>query len=467
MALAAVGVGQRLLLEKYGRRVSALSLDNDEKIVHPWSVEDFRDAGTLTVLTGADIYDVFRAQLPVNPRMYTVENLLDVDPDHTYLLTNEPSVFQRLNETLPNLEIYRSGGIIFNGVSIPRAYVLVSDRTKKKLLTQPVGIPDDLLPGSSDKYLYLTNLGTPTVLSERNLADFNYNVILKSDDILHDESRSKALLNGPGKIYVMEKNAMVAQAETNLNEDRLLLYHGTRSSPWYQGVLKSPDLAFFATSLSLLLAAVAFLGLFLQGYPFRWATWLLAGIVVYFLGIWHFVLLGLLAAGLIQLGLRVRAQSVGWFLLAGLIVYGFGYKPYEFVPFQSQLGFWSGAVGGLFLLSGGWRSRLQSRPTYADLVVVLAGVAVVSLVLPGWGYTVGPELLSLSTVLLPFVPLLVRSDDSLFNFVWLIGLASWGYYLLGNTLLVAPFYFVFVMVFWWVFRSVGRLNDQYFSVGAT
>lgn len=457
LVLVVLGVTQRLVLEKAGRHVNTVNLDDPETVLQPPRVRALRDAGKLTVLTGGEVYNVFRSQFPINPHISTQENLVKLDTDKTYLITDRRKIFERLRQQLPGSAPYESENLVFNGVRVPNNFVLETDRSKEELLDHPLNLIDSSLRPGPDQYLYLAGVDARRVLTEDLPDTFAGNVIIDEPDLLRDHDLTRSLMEGGGSIYLLGRNAVMAGPETHLGERRLVLTEGTKRSSWFDGSATPPGVSFFAVALTLLVAAVGFLGIFLQGYPLRWALWLVVGILAYLLlDGWHLVLTGLVAAGVARLGFRLRGPSTGWFLLAGLIVYGFGYRPYLFEPFGSTLTFWGGALVGFLCVTEDWRRRMEHRLRYADLVLVGLALGAVWLAGPVVESTVNLGSLMAYTAVLPLVPAIFAGGNGDFSLAWVAGLAAWSVVFLAGSATAALFYFLPVMVAWFLFRAIGR-----------
>lgn len=457
LVLVTLGVTQRLILEKTGRHVETVNLEDPKRVLHPPRIRFLRDAGQVTVLTGGEIYNIFRSQFPINPHISTQENLIKLDTDKTYLITDRRKIFERLRQQLPDAAPYVSENLIFNGVRVPNNFVLESARSKDDLLEHPLNLVDSDRRPDSDQYLYLADVDARRVLTEDLSDTFSGNVILDQPDLLKDHELTRSLMNDGGQIYLLGRNAVRAAPDLRLNDRRLVFTQGERGLPWYGGTVSPPEASLFGVGLTLLVAAVGFLGIFLQGYPLRWSLWLIVGILAYLLlDGWHLALTGLVAAGVARLGFRIRGSSTGWFLLAGLIVFGFGYRPYLLEPFGSTANFWIGVLVGFLCVTEDLRRRMEHRLRYADVVLLGLTLGAVYLADPPGGGNVNLGALTAYTALLPLVPAIFSGGNGDFSLARVGGIAAWSVVFLAGTATTALFYFLPVMLVWFLFQGIGR-----------
>lgn len=460
MVFTALGVTQRLLLTEEGRTVKVLSLEDSDKVVRPPRLRDLQESGVITLLEGSEIYDAFRAQYPVNPHISAQEELIQVDPGKTYVMTSNRKVYKGLRRNL-NLNVYESGERKFGGVRYPNTLILVTDEDKENLLDRPAYFYKESLSLKPEQYLSLVNVDARRFLEQVNPQQIKSSILLQSRSVFKSDEFSRKFLRGSGDIYLIGENAVEADAKSHVDSKRLFIYSGDIPDLWYKGEMEPPQEYHFIFGLPLLVASVGFLGLFLQGYPFRWALWLITGIGAYlFFSSWHLFMVGLLVAGIVRLGLRTRSVSSGWFLLAGLVFYGFGYVPYQLVIFPRDIVVAVGGLLGLFLLTPALVDNLNKELTYAD--PVMAGLCSLPILIVSCVFGCQSTLfwLFISSILLPVVVMIFGMEDRYYSWVWVAGISAWLYIFSLNFAVSVLFYYVLTMVIWGIEMYIGRFNSR-------
>jgi hypothetical protein len=307
-----------------------------------------------------------------------------------------------------------------------------------------------------DEYLYLAHVDAANVLGPEESGMVPANVILDQSELLRDREFVENLMEGPGTIYLLGRNAVRATSDRRLRPNQLILQEESGEHPWYEGPITPPGEDFFAVALPLVVAGVGFLGLSVQGYPLRWALWLLIGIVGYTLAGWHLFLAGLATAGVVRFGLRVRGPATAWLVLAGLVAYGYAYRPYVLDAFFGGEIFWFGAVLGLLCVTPDWHRVLRRDVRYGDLVVLglSAGAFLIGIRVTEFAGSIGE--LVVYSIFLPLMPVFLQEEERNYTVSWLGGIAAWVWVFSVGTAVEFLFWFLLVGITWFLYRSIGR-----------
>lgn len=441
LAITAVGLGYRLVLTQQGRATDAVSLENDDKLLQPQTLDDMEGEGRLALLSGREIHHVFRAQIPVVPYLTTQSTLLKIDPDKTYLITSERRIFERLKDTLDSVSVYSNSRMTFNGVLYPNAFVLVSSVPVDRFRDVPLQFPatDDL---REERYVLLrTTEEFQRFLVNREPSQY-LNLILPGTKLLNEDRDAARFVRAVNSFSVLGKNAVEAEPHMKLNEYDLLLHPGgfpdltTPTVEWFRGRVKPPGQLNYVYALPIFVAVLGFLGLIMRGYPLRWGLWALIGVIGFlFVENWHLFLVGLVSSGLLQFGLRIRGASVPWFIMSGTVAFAFAFQPYLVDPFHGFNYFWIGLLVGLLTTLSGWSDRIRKNPTYGDVIALALGILVLAVAILTQldKATLGQTWLAIT--LLPAAVSLITVVNRPRHWPWITGVTAWFilFFRSGNT----------------------------------
>lgn len=441
LAITAVGLSYRLVLTQQGRSTNSISLENDEKLLRPQTLDDLAGEGRLAVLSGRQIHHVFRAQVPVVPYLSTQSSLLKIDTDKTYLITSERQIFERLKQTLDSVSVYSNNRLTFNGVLYPKAFVLVSSVPVERFRDVPLQFPstDDL---EEERYVLLrTTEEFRRFLVNREPSKY-LNLVLPGTRLLNEDRDAASFVRKVNSFSVLEKNAVQAKPRMNVHDYDLLLHPGgfpdfaTPPVDWFRGRIEPPRKMRYVFTLPIFMAVLGFLGLIMRGYPLRWGLWAIIGVIGFlFVENWHLFLTGLIASGLLQFGLRIRGASVPWFIMSGTVAFAFAFQPYLVDPFYGFNYFWIGLLVGLLTTLSGWSDRIRKNPTYGDVIALVLGILVLGVaVLTQFEMaTLGQSWLAIT--LLPAAVSLITVVNRPRHWPWITGVAAWFilFFRSGNT----------------------------------
>ncbi|MFB6226800.1 MAG: hypothetical protein ABEH89_00560 [bacterium] len=462
LTTVAIGLGYRLLLTKQGRSTDSLRLNNENSILKPQTIGDISDEGRLTLLQGREIFDVLRAQIPINPHLSAPLSQHGIKPTSTYLIFSERSEFEKAKSLINSARVFSNHRGTFNGVLLPNAMVLESPLPVEKIRKIPLQYPktDSL---DSEVYLLFRDGESFKRFIKRHEPSEKLNLLLPATNVMNKYPGASKFLRNSNSFSILGKNAVTFGPDLNLQQHKLVLLPAdlpSLSSPpvdWFQGLLKPPERRIYLYALPIAMAALGFLGLIMRGYPLRWGLWAFIGGLGFLVAPnWHLFLAGLITSGLLQFGLRLRGASVPWFVLAGTAAYAFTFQPYLMDPFHGIYHFWTGFLLGLLTTLSGWTDRIRKNPTYGDVIALGLGLLVLSVtglnqyqlasLTPAW----------LSITLLPAVVSLITAVNRPRHWPWIAGMTAWFilFYRAGNT----GIYLLFLlsMVGWLIVESFRR-----------
>ncbi len=394
----------RVAVETYGRKVP-LSKRDSRNLVSLKKLSSLERDNRVSLYTGREILDLYRAQLPINPYVFTQLKKLTFDSEKTYLITRQREVFQILKNSLPGVRVYRDRrGHRFDGNWYPDAFILTSSMSPGELREKSVAelnFPED---GSSKKcYLLLENDHQLELFISGPPPEKEINVILPSPE----SSFPERFFNKLGEILRLEREVQIVKAGDLLKEAQLFLTELDLPADLYRGKFEKMSPYFYVTGLVVLGLFAVFLGAYHDEQMVIWLVWgvlILLSAPFYQL---HKFSAGLLAAGFLRIGWKRKSRSLIWYFLTGIITFGLIYTSYLLLPMANSWTFWPGfAVGALLLTSlpAGWRKRslrfeeiayfilllligyllLYESSEYAELLLKFKAGLLIFLPLTGW-----------------------------------------------------------------------------------
>ncbi len=444
--ITGVAVVHRIGIINGGRRAEVLRLDS-ELLARFKTVGQLEEEGSLTIMTGREIMNHYRAQLPVNPHVFAQFINLQLEPRASYILTNNSEINRALLNTLDQARVYRDQfGNEYDGRRYPNAYVLEfsappSELEKKQLAY--LEYPDregDYFLKISDR-VELENFFRIAPPERRVSLILDAGLELPP---LSEETREKVV-----NIYVAEDNARRIERDDFIYPDRFLYTSEDIVDLYLAGIFNPLGRYFYRLGLLIVGLIICYLGLFHHEQPLRWLGWGGFLLLATFAFSTHVVALGVVLAGLFVYGWRRKYRRLIWYMLGGMIMFGFYFTPYLLRLYASGELFWGGVfAGGAIFLSPvrGWRRKFV---TAGDLLELIALGAVVWLFfyLPPANYQ---YLFSDRAWLLIIAPLLARvgaPETGLDEFLFLTSLGGWLYILTGGAAYLNLIGFIFALVF--------------------
>lgn len=366
---AALFTVHRVALETYGRKAPLYRTDSSE-LVRLKKVGDLEASGRVSLFTGRDILELYRAQLPVNPFVFTQFQKLTITPENTYLIAQKRSVFKDLKSSLPGVRVYTDRrGHQFNGNWFPDAFILTTSMAPDAVREQPIS---ELDYGniSGRRYLWFKTPHELDLFISGPPPEKEVNVILPNPR----SSFPERFFHRLGEILRLGKEVRLVEAGDVLSGARLFLTRKNLDSALFRGMFENLSFYFYLVGFVSLGVVGGLLGFHQDEKFVAWAAWSILIVILAPFYQFHKFLTGLLAAGILRLGWKRKSRSLIWYFLSGLFSFGLLYASYLVVPSAWNWSFWPGFIlGGLLLVSfpPGWRKRNIRLEEFAYSLLVL------------------------------------------------------------------------------------------------
>ncbi|MGM0380806.1 MAG: hypothetical protein ACQEP7_02370 [bacterium] len=444
--ITGVGLIHRIGIIYGGRRADVVQLGSRNQVKFK-TVRDLEQAGRLTLLTGSQIMDQFRAQLPVNPHVFAQFINLKLDPDASYILINEPEINQLIRRSLEGARVYRDRyGNKYDGRRYPNAFVLEFDISPENLRDKVVN--QFKFPNKhSANYLQLTSQVEVDNFISGEPPEQNINLILTSD--LELPALSEKFSQAIDKIYVEGDNARRVGLDDFVRSFEFLYTTLTIPGNYLDGIFPPLGRYFYRWGLLLLGVAVCYLGVFHHEQPLRWLGWLILLAVVSLFFSTHVPALGLFMAGLLIFAWKRKSRRVIWFLLAGVIMFGFFFTPYLLRLQAPASVFWGGFLaGGFVFFPAGLRwERKYVRVKELVYLVILMGTGWLFFYLPPGSYKYLFSDRAWLLLAAPLVGRIIAPKTALDQYLFLTSLGGWLYIFTGGNAYINLIAFIFAIVF--------------------
>jgi hypothetical protein len=444
--IVTVGMVHRIGMERSGRRVNLISPECDN-FYRLKKVEDFVENGELSLVSGKEIMDFYRAQIPVNPHIFAQLRALKVDTEKTYLITDRRQVFELLEDSLPGVRVYldrfeRS----FDGNYYPDAFILTSFHSKEELKSQPLARVHRSARQKKG-YLYLASKNEVDLFFSGRRPEVPLNLIVYSgyDKTVLPERFLPQIKN----IYVIGIDIQQVGKGQPLATGGLNFTTASVPGSCFRGGVK-PLGRWFISALLLLAALITtYIGFVNDTRPLAWGGWLLVFLLALFLADTHLFALGLLIGGLFKIACCRGMRGIIWATLAGLLVYGFQFTPYLLFPAGQSSVFWGGFIAAqVFMIpfSGRWKRNII---TAEDVLFLFLIVFVARSLYYLSGVQINFFLLNAESWLLIFTPLLAYffSDRRNYSrYLFLAVILGWFFLLAVETGIVVLIGFIIAMI---------------------
>ena len=442
--IVAVAVVHRIGVINGGRQADVLRLDS-ERVARFQTVGDLEEEGLLTVMTGREIMDFYRSQLPVNPHVFAQFVNLNLEPQASYILTNNSEINRTLRNSLDGARVYRDRfGNEYDGRRYPNAYVLEFSDSPTQLRGRQLAHLH-FSQGPQEHFLKIDNRRELDKFIAISPTDRKLNLILAGDlelPALAEETRARL-----GNIYMQTDNARAVERNDFIRSD-LFLYTSAQIPGFYlEGIFRPLGRFFYRWGLLLVAAIIGYLGVIKQQQPLRWFAWGGLVLAASFLFSTHIAVLGVVLAGIFVYSWRRKYRRLIWFLLAGMLMFGFYFTPYLLRLYAPAEFFWAGLFAGGFVFLSPVYGLQRKFITAGDLVGMFFFVAGIWLFfyLPAAHY---PFLFSTRAWLLILAPLLSRiilPETDLDEFLFLTSLGGWLYILTGGDAYLNLIAFIFAL----------------------